>query len=87
MQETRNNCLGQKYIAQPFVRRKQVSTSAKTLLLHFGTHAYMFLPDEGSCYVFLTRNSWCEFLASYGVIILSVIQSIIYQEDTINVGY
>ena len=24
------------------------------LLLYFGTHTYLFSPDEGSCYVFLT---------------------------------
>ena len=28
MQETRNNFLGRKYVARPFVKRKQVSTSA-----------------------------------------------------------
>ena len=45
-----------------------------TLLLYFGTRAYLFSSDEGSCYVFCTRNNCCVFLASYGVIILSVIQ-------------
>ena len=38
-----------------------------TLLLHFGTRTYLYSPDEGSCYVFSTRNICCEFLASYGV--------------------
>ena len=46
-----------------------------TLLLHFGTRAYLFSPEEGSCYVFSTRNNCCEFLAFYGVISQSVIQS------------
>ena len=36
--------------------------------LHFGTRAYLFSPDEGSCYIFSIRNNCCEFLASYGVI-------------------
>ena len=39
-----------------------------TLLLHFGTCAYLFSPEEGSCYIFSTRNNCCEFLAYYGVI-------------------
>ena len=39
-----------------------------TLLLHFRTRAYLFSPDEESCYIFLTRNNCCEFLASYDVI-------------------
>ena len=30
--------------------------------------------DEGSCYVFPTRNNYCKFLASYGVIFQSVIK-------------
>ena len=46
-----------------------------TLLFYFGTRAYLFSPDEGSCYIFSTRNNCCEFLASYGVISQSVIQS------------
>ena len=39
------------------------------------SHAHLFLSDKGSYCVFLTRNNCCEFLASYGVIIQSVIQS------------
>ena len=31
--------------------------------------------EEGSCYIILTRNNCCEFLASYGVIVQSVNQS------------
>ena len=46
-----------------------------TLLLHFGTRAYPFSPDVGSYYIFSTRNNCCEFLASYDVIIQSVVQS------------
>ena len=45
-----------------------------TLLLLFGTHAYLLLPDEGSCYIFSIRNNCCEFLASYGVIFQSDFQ-------------
>ena len=46
-----------------------------TLLLHFGTRAYLFSPDEGSCYVFSTRNICCVFLADCGVTFQSVIKS------------
>ena len=68
---------GRKNVARSFVRRKQVSTSAEmlqqrtftfTLQLHFGTRAYLFSLDEGSCYSFSARNNCCEFLASYGII-------------------
>ena len=41
-----------------------------TLLLHFGTRAYLFSPDEGLCYVF-DRNNCYVFLASVGVILQS----------------
>ena len=44
-------------------------------LLYFGTCAYLFLPDEGSCYIFSSQNNCYKFLASYGVIIQSVIHS------------
>ena len=37
------------------------------LLLFCGTYAYLSSTDEGSCYVFMTRNNCCEFLAYYGV--------------------
>ena len=37
-----------------------------TLLLHFGTRAYLFSPEEGLCYVFSTRNNYYEFLAFCG---------------------
>ena len=42
-----------------------------TLLLHFGTRAYLFSPDEKSCYIFSTQNNCCKFLAPYGVILQS----------------
>ena len=38
-------------------------------LIDCGTCVYLFSPDEGSCYVFLTRNNCCEFHA-YDDIIL-----------------
>ena len=44
------------------------------LLFYFGTHAYLFSPEEWSCYIFTTRNNCCQFLPSYGVIIQSVTQ-------------
>ena len=50
------------------------NSNACTLLLYFGIRAYLFSPDEGLCYIFSTRNNCCEILASYGVIIQSVIQ-------------
>ena len=42
-----------------------------TLLLHFGTCAYLFSPNKGSCYAFSTRN---KFLATYGVVFQNDIQ-------------
>ena len=47
-----------------------------TLLSYFDNSAYLFSPDEGSCYILSTRNNCCEILAHYGVIIRSFIQSI-----------
>ena len=46
-----------------------------TLPLHLGTRAYLFLPDEGSCYIFLIRSSCCKFLASYDMIFQSDVKS------------
>ena len=46
-----------------------------TLLLYFGTRAYLLTPDEGSLYVFSTRNNCCEFLAFQGVTFQSVTES------------
>ena len=51
--------------------RKQLSTSAEMQ----EQRAYLISPEEGSFYGFLTRNNCCEFLALYGVIGQSVIQS------------
>ena len=68
MQEIRNNSFGSKI---------RSTTHSNALLLYFSTRAYLFSPEERSCYVFLTRNNCCEFLASYGVIIQSVIQSLL----------
>ena len=68
MQETRDNFFGS----------KQCSTTLRlTFLLHFGTRAYLFSPDEGSYYIFfypkqLLRIScilWCYFSKRYQIII------------------
>ena len=48
-------------------------------MLYFGTRAYLFSPEEEPRCGFLTWNNCCEFLASYGVIIQSVIQSSIQE--------
>ena len=45
------------------------------MLKNFGIRAYLFLPDEGSCYIFSTQSTCYEFLASHSVIIQGVIQS------------
>ena len=82
MQETRNNRFGSKKRSTTLIQAKTGkdecqngrATYVGTLLLHFGTHAYLFLPEEGSCYVFSTRNNYSEFLASDGVIFKSVIK-------------
>ena len=57
--------------------------------VHFGTRAYLFSPEEGSCYVFSTRNNCCEFLASDGVIFQSVLKPInyIFARDAINCSH
>ena len=41
-------------LLQLFVKWKWVSTSLWNI-------AFLFWPDEGSCYVIFTRNNWCEF--------------------------
>ena len=51
---------GSKNVARPFVRRKQISYIS--LLLHFGTRAYLFSPDEGSCYIFWPKTIVARFL-------------------------
>ena len=55
--------------------------NSNVLLLNFATQAYLFSPDEGSCYVFPTRNNCCEFLASNEVIIQRVIQLCMKEPD------
>ena len=59
-------------------KRKEMEeqTDKPMLLLYCGTtRTYLFSPDEGSCYVFSTRNNHCEILASDGVILQSDHQS------------
>ena len=41
MQETRNNFFGSKKVVRPFVKQKKE------------TRAYLFSPDEGSCYILM----------------------------------
>ena len=82
------------YLARSFVRWKQVSTSAEircftllltcvhcfTLLLYFGTRAYLFSPDEGSRYVFskhLFRVScilWWYYSKCYSIMLHFLIE-------------
>ena len=79
MQETRNNCSGTKIGCTKSIFSKLKSCHCIwlcTFVLYFGSRAYLFSPDEGSCYVFSTRNNCSEFVASYGIIIQSFIQSI-----------
>ena len=64
MQELCNNCFGSK-------KRGTTLCQAKT-----GTRAYLFSPDEGSCYVFSTRSNSCEVLLFYGVIFQSVTKAL-----------
>ena len=76
MQETLNNCFGSKIFSTTLRPAKVGKHECRsTLLLHFGTRAYLFSLYEGSCYRFSTRNNCWVFLASYGAIIQSVIQS------------
>ena len=49
-----------------------------TLMLHFGTRAYLFSFDEGSCYVFTTRNNCCEFLASFQSVFFSKCENFLF---------
>ena len=63
----------EKYFENNTIRYKELATNVSgrnncccTLLLHFGTRAYLFTPDKGSSCVFSTRNNCCEFLAYYG---------------------
>ena len=44
MQEIRNNCFGWKNVARPFVRRKQLSTSAEYVAVTFRHSCLTFFP-------------------------------------------
>ena len=45
------------------------------LLLHFSTRAYLFSPDEESCYIFSTRNNcWCFYSKCYSLIPKQLLQ-------------
>ena len=57
---------GRENVARPFFRRKQVSTSS---------HAYLLLPEEGSCYFFSTQTIVASFLQQFFLSTQSVIQS------------
>ena len=61
MQETRNNCFGSK-------KRSTTLRQAET-----GKHECQSITATYRSEIFI-RNSYCDFLASYGVIIQSVIQ-------------
>ena len=77
-QETRNNCFGLKKRSTTLLQAKTGKHECRnitgTLLLYFSTRAYLFSPEQGSCYTFLTRNNCCKFLTSY-VIIQRITQS------------
>ena len=75
MQEARNNCFESKKRSTTLRQAKTGKHECRTLLLYFGTRAYLSSPEEGSCYMLSTRSNCCEFLASYGVIIQNVTQS------------
>ena len=57
--------------ARFFVRWNITATYIAVIFRH--SCLYVFT-DEGSCYIFSTRNNSCEFLAFYGVILQSVIK-------------
>ena len=62
-----------KKVTRPFVSVTKIGKEeCCTLLLYFGTRAYLFSPEERSCYVFSTRNNCCKFFASDGAIFQSV---------------
>ena len=81
MQETRSNCFGSKKRSTTLLQAKTGkhecrNVTAIMLLLHFGTRAYLFLPDEGVVLHFtypkqLLRVSctlWCYFSNYYQTI-------------------
>ena len=62
------------------IRCKKIATTALDhccyiFMLTMGIRSNLFLPDKGPCFVFLTQSNCCEFLAAYGVIFQSDIQS------------
>ena len=79
MQETRNNCFRSKKRSTTLLQAKTGKHEFRNVVAEM--HKYVAVtfrhscsPEE-SCDVFSTRNNFCEFLASYGVTIQSVIQS------------
>ena len=59
---TRNNCFGSR--KRNTTLRQSKRGKLTTLLLFFDDCAYLILPDEESCYVFLARSNCCEILHS-----------------------
>ena len=78
MQETRNNCFGSKKHSTTLFQAKTGKHECRNVT---ATRAYLLPPEEGSCYVFSTRNNCCEFLASDGVIFQSVIKPLLNDVD------
>ena len=59
MQETRNSCFGSKKHSTTLLQAKTGKHECRNVTAtYFGTHAYLFSPDEGSCYVFSTRATF-----------------------------
>ena len=80
MQETRYNCFLSKNVARPFFRRKQLSTSAemqqqRNSICSFRHSCLNVFARRRVVLRFSTRNNCSEFLAFYGVVTQSVIQS------------
>ena len=68
MQETRNNCFGSKKrrttLLQSKTSKHECRNVTATLVLHSGTRAYLFSPEEGSCYVFRPETIIASFFHS-----------------------
>ena len=69
MQETHNNCFGSKKYSTTLLQAKTgkhecriITAKYCKLLLHFGTHAYLFSPDEGSSYFFQCETIVASFI-------------------------
>ena len=75
MQETCNNCFGLKKHSTTLLQAKKGKHECRNVTAM--CCCYLCLPEDGSCYVFSTRNNCCKFLAFYGVITQSVIQSLL----------